>query len=75
GVGAERGVVGLAGQQPIENVLGVGPDIQIVAHRAADKGKEVGGTVARGYAADEQPDGMTFSRNDTVSYRAVVWIA
>lgn len=45
GVGLQRGVVRIAGQQTIEHVLEVGPDIQIVADRAADERQEVCGTV------------------------------
>ncbi len=46
-VGAEGGVVGFIGKQTIQNVLEVGPHVQIVAQGTADQREEVGGTFTR----------------------------
>lgn len=54
-------VVGLSGQQPIERVLHVDEDVEVVPHGTADKREQVGGAVARLDVTDEKPDGMTFS--------------
>jgi len=38
GVGTQHGVIGFTGQQTIQHVLEVGPDIQVVADGTADQG-------------------------------------
>jgi hypothetical protein len=48
-------VVSLAGKQAFEDIADVGPDIKIVAMRAADQRNEVCIALATGYAAGEQP--------------------
>ena len=55
GVRAERRVVGFAGEQAIEDVLEVGPDVQVIADRTAHQREEVRGAFARRYTAHEQP--------------------
>ena len=52
-VGAEHGVIGFAGQQTIQNILEVGPDVQVIVDGAADQGEEVRGPFTRRHTADE----------------------
>ena len=54
-VGTQRFVVARAGEETIEHVLDVGPDIQVVANGAAYQGKEVGSALAGGDATYEKP--------------------
>ena len=55
GVGPKGVVVGRAGQQLVERVFDVGPDVEVVANRTADEREEVGCPLARRHAADEEP--------------------
>ena len=54
-VGLQGGVVRLASQQPIEDVLHVDEDVEVVAMRATDERHEIGSAVARRDTADEHP--------------------
>ena len=51
----ERVVVGRASQQPVEHVLDVGPDVQIVPHGAGHEREEVGRPLTRRDAPGEEP--------------------
>jgi len=54
-VGPQRLVARLAREYPIEHVLHVDEDVEIIAVRTAHERHEIGGTVPRGHAADEHP--------------------
>jgi hypothetical protein len=53
--------VGFASQEPVENVLEVRGDIEVVADGAADQRHQICRTISGHNTTDYEPDGMTFS--------------